>query len=407
MDPVVVRRVPNGGIQPEAAFDANGVLHLIYFAGTPSGGDLFYVRSTDFGATFTAPVRVNSQPGSAIAVGTIRGGQIAVGRGGRVHVAWNGSDTARPRAAVNPDLKRPGAPFLYARSTADGARFEPQRNLNPDVYSLDGGGAVAADDAGHVYAVWHGNREGEARGEDHRKVWLSRSDDDGATFATAAPVWQAPTGVCGCCQARALATPGGGLFLLYRAAMQSRHRDIYVLASHDSGRSFAGSPIQPWEINACPMTSMSLAAAGPRIAAAWETAGQVYMGTVDSEAARVRAIVAAPGQASGRKHPRLAATPKGEILLVWTEKTAWERGGSIAWQRFDAAGRPQGASGSAPSLPVWSFATVVSKPDGGFLVITDAPGSRLQAPGLQRVKRVAAVPFTRCLASKMPRSQEP
>ena len=127
---VLVRRVPEGGIQPEAAIDSRGVLHLLYFAGEPAGGDLFYVRSNDLGATFSTPIRVNSQPGSAIATGTIRGGQLALGRNGRIHVAWNGSDRALPRGAINPDLKKPGAPFLYARSTADGAGFEPQRNLN-------------------------------------------------------------------------------------------------------------------------------------------------------------------------------------------------------------------------------------------------------------------------------------
>src|SRR5262252_8504379 len=82
-------RVPNHGIQPEAVVDSHGVMHVLYFAGEPSGGDLFYVRSKDYGQTFSTPIRVNSQPGSAIATGTIRGGQIAIGRGGRVHVTWN------------------------------------------------------------------------------------------------------------------------------------------------------------------------------------------------------------------------------------------------------------------------------------------------------------------------------
>src|SRR5262249_17764329 len=74
---VALHRCPNGGIQPEAAIDSRGVLHPLYFPGEPAGGDLFYVRSTDFGATFSPAVRVNSQPGSAIATGTIRGGQLA------------------------------------------------------------------------------------------------------------------------------------------------------------------------------------------------------------------------------------------------------------------------------------------------------------------------------------------
>ena len=365
---VIVRRVPHGGIQPEAVVDRTGMLHLIYFSGPPAGGDLFYVRSRDFGRTFSAPVRVNSQPGSAIATGTIRGGQLALGRGGRVHVVWNGSDTALPRGAMNPDSSKPGAPFLYARASVDGRRFEPQRNLGGNVYSVDGGGTVAADTEGHVYAVWHGNRETDGRGEDHRAVWIARSTDDGVGFAPEAMAWPARTGACGCCQARALATPPNGLTILYRSATNLTHRDIYVLSSNDGGATFAGSIVQPWELNACPMTSLSLAHAGSHTAAAWETAGQVFLGVVDREAGRVRSIVAAPGSGAGRKHPRLAISEAGVTLMVWAEQTGWARGGSVAWQAFDAAG-PTGATGSAPALAAWSFATAVARPDGGFVVL--------------------------------------
>src|SRR5438552_2742418 len=84
-------RIPDGGIQPQAAVDDKGAIHLIYFKGDAAKGDIFYVRSTDGGSTFSAPLRVNSQPGSAVAVGTIRGAHLALGRDGRVHVAWNGS----------------------------------------------------------------------------------------------------------------------------------------------------------------------------------------------------------------------------------------------------------------------------------------------------------------------------
>src|SRR3982751_4388903 len=99
---VALVRVPHGGIQPEAVVDRRGVLHVLYFSGEARAGDLFYIRSTDYGSTFSDPVRVNSQDGSAIATGTIRGGQLAIDADWRVHVVWNGSDAAAPRGLVNP-----------------------------------------------------------------------------------------------------------------------------------------------------------------------------------------------------------------------------------------------------------------------------------------------------------------
>src|SRR6185503_6702150 len=88
---VTLARVPDAGIQPQVAVDTAGVVHMIYYKGDPGEGDLYYVRSRDVGATFSAPLAVNSGRGSAVAAGNIRGGHLAVGKNGRVHVAWNGS----------------------------------------------------------------------------------------------------------------------------------------------------------------------------------------------------------------------------------------------------------------------------------------------------------------------------
>jgi len=363
---VTLVRVPHGGIQPEVAVDGRGVVHLLYFSGEPRAGNLFYTRSTDHGQTFSTPIRVNSQNGSAIASGTIRGGQLAAGRGGRVHVTWNGSDTATPRGLINPANDQPSAPFLYTRSNGDGTAFEPQRNLTRRSYGVDGGGSLAADDDGNVYAVWHALAVGGETGEDHRLVWISRSSDDGATFSEERAASSETTGACGCCGLRLLAPRPNNLYLLYRSAAALTHRDIYLLESSDSGASFRGTQVQPWNIGACPMTSMSIAAAGSRMVGAWETAGQVYFGEIDPNKARIPNPIAAPSEGGTRKHPRVALGGDGDVLFVWTEDTAWARGGSVAWRIFDRSGKPTSTHGSAPGVPVWSFAAAIARPDGGF-----------------------------------------
>src|SRR4051794_4480365 len=87
---VSVLRTPNGGIQPQAAVDASGTVHLIYYKGKDGAGDIFYVRQQLGDKDFSKPIQVNSQPGSAMAIGTIRGAQLAIGKNGRVQVIWNG-----------------------------------------------------------------------------------------------------------------------------------------------------------------------------------------------------------------------------------------------------------------------------------------------------------------------------
>ncbi len=113
---VKLLKTPREGVQPQAVVDGEGTVHLVYVAGKPSGCDIFYTHLDPGQEAFAAPVRVNSQPGAAVATGTIRGAHLALGRNGRVHVAWNGSGEARPRS--RPRLP----PMLYSRSNRAIAR---------------------------------------------------------------------------------------------------------------------------------------------------------------------------------------------------------------------------------------------------------------------------------------------
>src|SRR5947209_2466587 len=83
-------------IPPQIAVDERGAVHMIYYRGPATGGDLFYVRSSD-GLGFSEPIPVNTNPGSAVAAGNIRGAHIALGKNGTVHVAWMGSKSAQPK----------------------------------------------------------------------------------------------------------------------------------------------------------------------------------------------------------------------------------------------------------------------------------------------------------------------
>ncbi len=344
--------------------DEQGVIHLLYFKGEPSGGDLFYARRGPDEDRFSSPVRVNSQPGSAIAVGTIRGGQIALGKGGRIHVAWNGSNGARPK---NPSG---GSPMLYSRSDEGRGRFEPQRNLMQRTSALDGGGTVTADNAGNVYVLWHGRTEDAEPGEAGRRMWVARSKDDGATFAPETPAWDQPTGACACCGTRALATRDGTVHLLYRAATKNVERDIYLLTSDDRGGHFQGRSVHPWRASICPMSSASLAETGAGVLAAWETQGQVYFCRIDPRTHEASSPISPPGGRGDRKHPAVAGNADGQTILVWTEGTGWQKGGSLAWQVFDRLGRPIGLEGRIEGgAPVWGLASVVARPDSGFTII--------------------------------------
>jgi hypothetical protein len=361
--PVTVMQTPHDGIQPQAVLDAKGVLHLLYYKGDPGGGDLFYVRREPGKKRFSEPLCVNSVAASAIALGSIRGGQIALGKDGRVHVAWNGAGRAAKDAPT-------GTPMYYTRLNDAGTAFEPQRNLMHASSGIDGGGTVAADADGNVVVAWHGLKLGGEAGEENRQVWVARSADGGKTFAAEEPAVAKATGACGCCGMRGFADAKGRFYFLYRAATEKVHRDTYLLTSADHGKSFDLARLHPWEVQACPMSSEAFAEGPAGVCAAWETDGQIYYAKIDPEKGQAGKPVAAPGAARGRKHPALAFNAKGDMILVWAEGTGWKKGGALVWQVYDKAGRPTEAKGRIDDgVPVWGLPAVVANGDDGFLII--------------------------------------
>ena len=360
--PVGVVRVPNGGIQPQIATGADGTVHVVYFDGDASHGNLFYVRSTDGGETFFAPLRINSQEGSAIAAGNIRGARIALGRNGRVHVSWNGSGIAFPRTA---DGK---APMLYSRIDPSGSSFESQRTLIHTASGIDGGGAIAADKAGNVYVFWHAPLPGR-QDEADRRVWLAHSSDDGKTFSPERVAFDQPTGVCGCCGMNAFADSRGTLFALFRSAFEIVNRDMYLLTSLDQGKTFRGKNVSKWNVGYCVMSSEAFAESDSAVLAAWETEKQIFYSQFDHASGEFGAPSAAPGSGPNRKYPTLAINRNGYALLGWAEGMGWKKGGSAAWQLLDRSSKPVGDIGRREGVPVWGLVAAFAAPDGSFRIM--------------------------------------
>jgi hypothetical protein len=349
---VEILPAPEGGIQPRALAAPDGSLHLVWYQGLEKGGDVFYARRVG-GRNFTVPVRVNSEPGSAIAAGTIRGAQAVVGKKGRVHVVWNGAKAVQDA---------PPQPLFYSRLADDGKSFEPQRAMSGE-WIMDGGGAVAADAKGRVYVFYHG---GIGMDELTRRVLVRSSTDEGRTFDSERIISPESSGVCGCCAMQAIATDSGTVIALYRTVSEAgRDRDLAALTSKDGGKTFVHSIMDRWAVATCPMSSMSLAASKRGILAAWEREGQIYVAPAGGGKF---APVSPDGKPKQRKHPVLAV--KGdEVMVAWTEGTGWQKGGNMAWQILEGGKlQPAKASGRAPGVKMWSFVSTATTKDGFVIV---------------------------------------
>ncbi len=360
---VETARAPDGAMQPQVVVGADDTAHIVYLKGDPAACDVFYTRKKG-DQPLTAPLRVNTQPGGAVAMGTIRGAQLALGKGGRVHVVWNGSGKNAPKAPQGYPL----SPLNYTHLNDAGTAFEPERNLMTSTTLLDGGGTVAADAQGYVYAMWHGVKTGSTPGEANRAVWVAISSDDGKTFAAEKQANQQPTGACGCCGMKAFTDSKGNLFALYRTATQTINRDMALLTSRDHGATFTAATLDRWRIGQCTMSSESFSENARGLIAAFESNGRVQLMQVPPFGGEMQRIT--PSSANRAKYPSVATNSKGETLVAWAEGTAWQKGGALAWQVFDAAGKPLSeASRAENGVGVWSLPATYARADGSFVIL--------------------------------------
>jgi len=121
---------------PRMAIDPNnGALYVVYVAFNFGDLDTIFQRSTDGGATWSAPLRVNDDPkGNGIRQFTP---QVFVAPNGRVDVIWMDTRTTYPSAIVP---KPAGSGDIYYSSSTDGgATFSSNRRISDRSFNLDNG----------------------------------------------------------------------------------------------------------------------------------------------------------------------------------------------------------------------------------------------------------------------------
>lgn len=353
---VVIESVPEGGIQPQVAAAPDGVVHLVYLKGEPRSCDVRYTRRQPGATEWQTPVTVNSEAGSAIAAGTIRGAQMALGKNGSVQVIWNG------HGPEGTDWRFQQAPMLYARLEPGAKAFTRQENLLGNTTALDGGASIAASGDGRVYVVWHGLPQGK-EGEAERVVFVRASTDNGRTFAPPTALTTDHPGVCPCCSLRAQVSSNGMLSVLYRAATSPMDRGMVWLTVAPGAKGIT-TPVQEWRVARCPMSSASMALDGKgALRGAWETEDRVFTGILGSDSSTWL-----PGGPKDTAHPSLAINGQGETLIAMVHGGGMHQAGRLYWRTFDPQGKPANAA-TGEMLPVSSFPVAYAKADGAFVIL--------------------------------------
>jgi hypothetical protein len=327
--------VPSGGKPIVARTDKAGAVHLLF--GTGDGPK--YAKSTDGGVSFSAAIPV-VRGGSQAAGLEYDAWDMAIGKGGRVHVAM-GTNAWK--------LKLPHEEWGYYYASLDpgASAFSPVRNINRKPSE---GFSLAADEKGNVTACWLSG-----------KLYATVSHDGGETFGPNVEI-NPRFNPCDCCTTSAAYGEDGRVAVLYREETNNE-RDMYLVlwdqARNETTRTRVGRT--PWKLDGCPMTYYTVSPDRGGFVAAWPTKGTIYFARLDGRGEPSRpAEVETPGRSGMRTGILALSSPDGGTLV------AWKKDGVAGWQLYDTEGRPTGAPGSAKSRGD-GVAGVVGK-DGRFVL---------------------------------------
>ncbi|TCO95562.1 hypothetical protein EV701_101249 [Chthoniobacter flavus] len=333
-DRVKVVHVPGAANVMKAERGTDGTIHLLFDA----NGGPNYVRSTDGGATFSAPLSVVDEaarkPGLEYATW-----DMAIGQDGRVHVVM-GTNAWK--------LKLPQEQWgmQYATLAAGAKTFTPVRNLN---HKPSEGYSLAASGSGAVTASFLSG-----------KVYTMASRDGGENFSPYAEV-NPLIDPCKCCTTSTTYGPDGRLALIYREETNNE-RDIYlVLADRNGQQKRTRISATSWQLQACPMTYFTIRGTPTGFVTAWPTKGQIYFARLDKDGTVLPpGEIPTPGRSGMRTGVVALSAPDGVSLVVWKSQDV------LGWQLYDVAGAPLGKPGSVPSRGSGAAAVVLG--NGKFAV---------------------------------------
>lgn len=248
---------------PSVAANGSGRVVVTYVTKDSMGaGDVWVIVSSDSGAHFAAPVRLNPEPGRVASYAESRP-VITLGGSGQVVVAW---------AAT----REPGgeASDVVARASADGgATFGPLAALNDDhanpASGYHGFTAIGMLPDGRPVAAWlDGRASAGTPGEPARaEIYAAVSPDGGQSWS---PNVRVAGDVCACCRLALAADARGHVAIAYRGAANDL-RDPRLAVSTDGAATFALDTLisaDRWLLPGCPSV-------GPAIAWTQGGAGQL------------------------------------------------------------------------------------------------------------------------------------
>ena len=284
-----------GSGSPMVAADAASNIYVVWENDSGVLG-VFLSRSGDGGATFTAPMTLSTNTGGSVSP------QIALDVSGNVNVVWEDDSGA-------------SSDISFSRSSDHGATFSTPKSLSLNVGNSNSA-QLAVDLNGNIDVIWENDSPGNF------DVFFSRSTDGGLNFSAPKNLSNSP-GISR--TAQIALDPGGNISIVWADnAPQSSSPDIFFSRSGNGGAAF--SPPQNISNNAGFSANPSLAVdSGGNINLVWEdsTPGNrdIFFSQSLDAGASFSAVQNLSNNTGLSSVPLIVADSKGNLNVAWQDAT--------------------------------------------------------------------------------------
>jgi hypothetical protein len=334
------KKVKRGELGLSAALDGQGRLWVVSKESAAAGDHVVLKHSSDDGKSWSAPLRVNSQPEAVAAPGEERP-RLLFGSKNQLYVLW-----------TRPGSKNYAGDIRFAVSTDAGSSFSLPMTINQDGQPISHRHATIAEDGnGHLYVVWIDRRDVEqakAKGLPHpgASLYYAFSGDGGKHWQGDFKLSDAS---CDCCRLALQIDADGSPVLFWRQVFAASERDhaLARLSPDGQGLNLTRATFDRWQVEACPDHGPALAISAKARHAVWfdnvGQSGKVFYGRLPALNAASDSVAGKDAASSAGKTAAVEgqrALPDGaeHADIVAQGQQVW-----LAWQQFDGKQNTIGA----------------------------------------------------------------
>jgi BNR repeat-like domain len=282
---------------PALAVDSSGAFHLVWNDDTPGNTEIYYKKSTDGGATWSAGKRLT------VTAGFSYHPRIGVDPLGNLHVVWDDGGTTGY------------GEIYYTKSTDGGSTWSAAKRLTWNSGSSERP-VIGIDSLGNLHVAW----EDDTPGYPNYDIYYKKSTDYGVTWSAAKRLtWTSEGSIDS-----ALTIDSSDRLHLFWSEGPGSGGEIYYAKSTNAGATWSASRRLTWTSGGSAFPAIAMDSSG-RFQLVWQedltTSYEIYYKKSSDGGANWTTGKKITTTSGSSFKPAVAADLLGALHVVWSDDT--------------------------------------------------------------------------------------